>query len=109
MRAIAAVCLLALPLAACQTIEERRAEIDRQDDARCVSYGAKRGTPAYTNCRLELDRNRAIEMEARRPRRRRHRSVLGPRHRHRGRLPFHAMGRKVLLTMRRAAGAAMES
>jgi hypothetical protein len=58
---------LAVALAGCQTRAERQAEIDRADDARCVSYGAKRGTPAYTNCRLELDRNRAIEMEARRP------------------------------------------
>jgi hypothetical protein len=57
----------ALTLAGCQTIEERRAEIDRQDDARCIAYGAKRGTPGYTQCRLDLDRNRAIEAQARRP------------------------------------------
>lgn len=57
----------ALTLSGCQTIAERQAEIDQADDARCISYGAKRGTPAYTNCRLEIDRNRAIAMEARRP------------------------------------------
>ena len=58
---------LLLPLAACQTIEERQAVIDRADDARCQDYGAKRGTPAYTNCRLEIDRTRAIEAQSRRP------------------------------------------
>jgi hypothetical protein len=56
-----------LPLAACQTFEERRAEQDRDDDARCQQYGAKRGTPGYTQCRLDIDRNRAIEAQSRRP------------------------------------------
>jgi hypothetical protein len=67
MRTLAILALTALSLAACQTIEERQAEIDRADDARCQQYGAKRGTPAYTNCRLEIDRNRAIEAQSRRP------------------------------------------
>ena len=66
MRKLALLAIL-LPLAACQTIEERQAEIDRADDARCQDYGAKRGTPAYTNCRLEIDRTRAIEAQSRRP------------------------------------------
>ena len=66
MRRLALLVFL-LPLAACQTIEERQAEIDRADDARCLDYGAKRGTPAYTNCRLEVDRTRAIEAQSRRP------------------------------------------
>ncbi len=66
MRKLALLAIL-LQLAACQTIEERQAEIDRADDARCLDYGAKRGTPAYTNCRLEIDRTRAIEAQSRRP------------------------------------------
>jgi hypothetical protein len=67
MRKFILLACLALPLAACQTIEERQAEIDRADDARCQQYGAKRGTPGYTQCRLEIDRNRAIEAQSRRP------------------------------------------
>jgi hypothetical protein len=67
MRRILISTALTLTLAGCQTIEERRAELDRADDARCQDFGARRGTPAYTNCRLELDRNRAIEAQARRP------------------------------------------
>jgi uncharacterized membrane protein YedE/YeeE len=66
LRFAAVVCAAAL-LAACQTHAERQAEIDRADDMRCISYGAKRGTPGYTTCRLELDRTRAIEAQARRP------------------------------------------
>jgi hypothetical protein len=67
MRKLALLSLLALTLAACQTREERQAELDREDDVRCQQFGAKRGTPAYTNCRLELERNRAIIAESRRP------------------------------------------
>jgi hypothetical protein len=61
------VAVVALTLAGCQTIEERRAEIDRADDQRCQQYGARRGTPGYTQCRIDLDRNRAIESANRRP------------------------------------------
>jgi hypothetical protein len=67
MRTLVPISFAALLLAGCQTAAERRAEIDRADDSRCIAYGAKRGTPAYTNCRLELDRIRALELEARRP------------------------------------------
>jgi hypothetical protein len=67
MRKLALLSLVAFALAACQTREERQAELDREDDRRCQDFGAKRGTPAYTNCRLELERNRAIIAESRRP------------------------------------------
>jgi hypothetical protein len=67
MRNPALAAMLALTLAGCQTYAERQAELDRADDARCQDFGARRGTPAYTNCRIELERNRAIEAQARRP------------------------------------------
>jgi hypothetical protein len=67
MRKLVLLSSVTLSLAACQTIEERQAEIDRADDARCQQYGAKRGTPGYTQCRLDIDRNRAIESQSRRP------------------------------------------
>lgn len=47
--------LLALLLAGCQTTEERLAA----DDVRCQSYGLHKGDPAYAQCRMNLDTNRA--------------------------------------------------
>lgn len=47
--------LLTLLLAGCQTTEERLAA----DDARCLSYGTRKGDPAYVQCRMNLDTNRA--------------------------------------------------
>ncbi len=67
MKKLMAAAAAALVLAGCQTAAERQAELDRVDDARCQDFGARRGTPAYTNCRLELERTRAIEAQARRP------------------------------------------
>ena len=65
MRKLSFLACLTLILAGCQTIEERRAEVDRFDNARCLEFGAKRGTPGYTQCRIELERNRAIESQPR--------------------------------------------
>ena len=50
-----------LSLAGCKTLQE--AEI-AQDDAKCASYGAPKGSPAYVQCRMELDRNRSNEIAA---------------------------------------------
>ena len=50
-----AIVLGALLLAGCQTTEERFAK----DDAQCQSYGVAKGTPAYTQCRMQIDQNRA--------------------------------------------------
>jgi hypothetical protein len=47
--------LLALALAGCASrteIEQRNAI---EDDAKCQSYGAKLGEPAYVQCRAQLD------------------------------------------------------
>jgi hypothetical protein len=44
-------------LAACQTAEERRAA----QVAQCEQYGFQRGTDAFANCMLELDKPRARE------------------------------------------------
>lgn len=42
-------------LAGCQTTEDRIA----RDDTQCQSYGVSKGSPAYVECRTNLDRNRA--------------------------------------------------
>ena len=55
MRQIAALVLITL-LTGCQTTEDRIAA----DDRRCQSYGTKPGDPAYVQCRMGLDNNRAM-------------------------------------------------
>lgn len=44
-----------LTLSGCMTTDERMAADDRQ----CQSYGTKVGEPAYVQCRMNLDNNRA--------------------------------------------------
>ena len=46
---------LALLLAGCQTTQEQIAA----DDHQCQSYGVAVGSPAYVQCRANLDTNRA--------------------------------------------------
>lgn len=52
-RGILAVCLA---LAGCATPEQ----LAQQDDAKCLSYGATRGDPAYVACRAQLDSARTV-------------------------------------------------
>ena len=59
--------LAALALSGCISVEEARAQRDAFDDAECRNFGARPGTDAYVRCRTDLQRNRAIESEARRP------------------------------------------
>lgn len=47
--------LLALMLGGCQTTEEHVASDDRQ----CQGYGVAVGSPAYVQCRQNLDTNRS--------------------------------------------------
>jgi hypothetical protein len=44
-----AVCLMLLTLVSCSTATPQAL------DAKCRSYGAVPGTPAYVNCRAQLD------------------------------------------------------
>jgi hypothetical protein len=53
--AVLAVVALVISLSGCQTTEERVAADDRQ----CQSYGVQPGSPAYVQCRMNLDNNRA--------------------------------------------------
>jgi hypothetical protein len=46
--------LLAGTLAACST-EADRQRLAAMDDAKCRSYGGELGTPAYVQCRAQLD------------------------------------------------------
>jgi hypothetical protein len=53
MRKVALLGLLAL--SGCVTAEQRMA----QDNDQCLSYGVAKGSPAYVECRMRLDSNRA--------------------------------------------------
>lgn len=44
-----------LSLAGCKTIEQ---VVGDADDAKCRAYGALKGTPEYTQCRVALDTSR---------------------------------------------------
>ncbi len=52
---LASVAALAAVTAGCQTTEARLAN----DDVICRSYGVAPGSPAYVQCRMQLDANRA--------------------------------------------------
>lgn len=47
-------------LSGCVTSEQRIA----QDDTQCLSYGVPKGSPAYVQCRMKLDENRANRQAA---------------------------------------------
>ncbi|MGL5114772.1 MAG: hypothetical protein ACRC7C_05555 [Beijerinckiaceae bacterium] len=66
MRKLALLALL-LPLAACQTVEERRAMERAEDDLFCREIGAKAGSPTYIKCRTDLVQARATQVAASRP------------------------------------------
>ncbi|MDL2401032.1 hypothetical protein [Rhizobium mayense] len=52
--------VVALVLSACQTAEEIRAA----DEARCSSYGFRRGTENFANCLMNQDLSRRADQRA---------------------------------------------
>src|SRR4051812_21637830 len=65
--ALSAVLLLAgcvSPEVRAQREAAMRAAIDAADNDRCVSFGAERGTPTYTDCRMKLLQMRVSMAEA---------------------------------------------
>jgi hypothetical protein len=47
-------------LAGCATSQEDKARLAAADNEQCIGYGTTPGTPAYTDCRLKLEHQRAI-------------------------------------------------
>jgi hypothetical protein len=45
----------AVLLGGCVTPAAQQAQQAAADDAKCLSYGARRGDPAYVQCRSQLD------------------------------------------------------
>jgi len=54
-------------LTGCATTHENTAQLDAADNAKCISYGTSPGTPAYTDCRLKVERQRAMLATAAKP------------------------------------------
>jgi hypothetical protein len=59
------VVLLALLVGGCDlTASQERATAERADDAGCLSYGLKYGSPEYAQCRLSKDQQRQAKQAA---------------------------------------------
>jgi hypothetical protein len=66
-RTLIALCALTVGLSGCAEYKARlAAQQAAEDDAKCQSYGAKPGEPAYVQCRAQLDaaRTQAAATEA---------------------------------------------
>ena len=40
--------------------QDNTAQIDAADNQKCIGYGTSPGTPAYTDCRMKLEKQRAL-------------------------------------------------
>ena len=69
MRVLAVTALVPVAiLMGCATArQENTAQLDAADNERCLSYKTTPGTPAYTDCRLKLERQRALLAQDRPP------------------------------------------
>ena len=47
-------------LMGCATGQENIAQLSAADNEKCISYGTTPGTPAYTDCRLKVEHQRAL-------------------------------------------------
>jgi hypothetical protein len=64
MRPIFAIVLAAAGLSGCMSDAEVQAHLAAIDNGKCKSYGARFGTPAYTQCRAQLDAARTQAVAA---------------------------------------------
>jgi hypothetical protein len=51
---------IAVLMGCATTTQEDKARLDAADNEKCISYGTTPGTPAYTDCRLKIEHQRAI-------------------------------------------------
>jgi hypothetical protein len=67
MRVLATTAFLstAIFMGCATTRQENTASLDAADNERCISFGTNPGTPAYTDCRLKLERQRAMLVQDR--------------------------------------------
>ena len=56
-----AVLASTLLLTGCLTSsQDNTAQLDAADNQKCIGYGTSPGTPAYTDCRMKLEKQRAL-------------------------------------------------
>ncbi len=56
-----AVLASTLLLTGCLTSsQDNTAQFDAADNQKCIGYGTSPGTPAYTDCRMKLEKQRAL-------------------------------------------------
>ena len=56
-----AVLVSTLLLTGCLTSsQDNTAQFDAADNQKCIGYGTSPGTPAYTDCRMKLEKQRAL-------------------------------------------------
>ena len=61
VRLVACAVLVSLfGLTGCLTSKPDPAQFEAADNERCIGYGTTPGTPAYTDCRMKLEKLRAI-------------------------------------------------
>lgn len=59
MRALSVAALVSMTaLAGCAT--NATAQLEAEENAKCIGYGTKPGTPAYTDCRLKVEHQRQL-------------------------------------------------
>ena len=63
--ALTALAPIAILMGCATAHPENTAQLDAADNEKCISYGTTPGTPAYTDCRLKLERQRALLAEYR--------------------------------------------
>lgn len=61
LSALAVLALMSAMLMGCLTSQDNAAQFEAADNEKCVSYGTTPGTPAYTDCRMKLDKLHKIE------------------------------------------------
>lgn len=64
MHRILIIAGLSLLCSGCLTTEEQAEQAAAADDASCQSYGAKRGTDLYIQCRMQKDQQRQANRAA---------------------------------------------
>ena len=59
--AFAVLASMSVTLMGCFTSsQDNTAQIEAADNDKCISYGTTPGTPAYTDCRMKLEKMRKI-------------------------------------------------
>jgi hypothetical protein len=67
MRKVLVLALVCLTLSGCAIANEIRLAQEREDVAKCMSYGARLGSPEFVQCRAQLDAARTVASASTQP------------------------------------------